>query len=184
MRNSLIHPQNIRIHSAIEVDATNPVFYCNRAAAHCRLFDYRSAEQDCVKSLELDPTYSKAYGRLGIAYSKLDKHAEALAVYKEAVRLDPQNADYANNLAVTQERLRELEREQLAGQQKTAAAGGLGGFPGLAGLPGNLGGLDLSAALSNPDLMNMAQRMMTDPAMQDIMQSLQAGGGLEGLMDA
>lgn len=50
---------------AISIDATNPVFYCNRAAAYSRLGDYQKASDDCKMALRYDANYSKAYGRLG-----------------------------------------------------------------------------------------------------------------------
>lgn len=50
---------------AISIDATNPVFYCNRAAAYSRLSDYQKAADDCKMALRYDANYSKAYGRLG-----------------------------------------------------------------------------------------------------------------------
>lgn len=50
---------------AIGIDATNPVFYCNRAAAFNRLGDHQKAVEDCKMALRYDSNYSKAYGRLG-----------------------------------------------------------------------------------------------------------------------
>lgn len=50
---------------AISIDATNPVFYCNRAAAYSRMADYQKAADDCKMALRYDSNYSKAYGRLG-----------------------------------------------------------------------------------------------------------------------
>lgn len=50
---------------AISINATNPVFYCNRAAAYSRLADFQKAADDCKMALRYDPNYSKAYGRLG-----------------------------------------------------------------------------------------------------------------------
>lgn len=50
---------------AISIDATNPVFYCNRAAAFSRLGEYQKAAEDCKMALRYDPNYSKAFGRLG-----------------------------------------------------------------------------------------------------------------------
>lgn len=50
---------------ALCIDATNPVFYCNRAAAYSRLGDYQKAADDCKMALRYDSNYSKAYGRLG-----------------------------------------------------------------------------------------------------------------------
>lgn len=55
----------IAYNKAISIDATNPVFYCNRAAAYSRLGDYQKAADDCKMALRYDSNYSKAYGRLG-----------------------------------------------------------------------------------------------------------------------
>lgn len=45
---------------------------------------------------------------LGIAYSKLNKHQLALDAYEKAIRLDPDNVDYQNNMSVTKQRLEGL----------------------------------------------------------------------------
>lgn len=37
----------------------------------------------------------------------MNKHKEAEDAYKNALRLDPENADYQNNLNVTQQRIQE-----------------------------------------------------------------------------
>ena len=50
---------------AIEIDANNAVYYSNRAAAHSKLSDYASSIEDCKNALKIDPSYSKAWGRLG-----------------------------------------------------------------------------------------------------------------------
>lgn len=55
----------IAYNRAVSIDATNPVFYCNRAAAYSRLGDYQKAADDCKMALRYDSNYSKAYGRLG-----------------------------------------------------------------------------------------------------------------------
>lgn len=36
-----------------------------RAAAHNKMNNNEQALQDCFRSIEIDPNYSKAYGRLG-----------------------------------------------------------------------------------------------------------------------
>lgn len=50
---------------AISKDSLNAVYYCNRAAAHSKLNNHRDAIEDCRKALEIEPQYSKAYGRMG-----------------------------------------------------------------------------------------------------------------------
>lgn len=42
-----------------------------------------------------------------MAYAKMNKNLEAEEAYKNALRLDPENADYQNNLSVTQQRIQE-----------------------------------------------------------------------------
>lgn len=36
-----------------------------RAAAHSKLGNYTEATCDCERAIGIDPTYSKAYGRMG-----------------------------------------------------------------------------------------------------------------------
>lgn len=50
---------------AIKLDSTNPVYYSNRAAAHSSKGDHPSAVGDAEKAIEVDPSYVKAYHRLG-----------------------------------------------------------------------------------------------------------------------
>lgn len=153
---------------AVALDATNPVFYCNRAAAHSRLGDYNRAIEDCKLSLSYDSNYSKAWGRLGLAYSKLNNQVEAVAAYKRAIEIEPDNEDYKNNLKVAQEKL-----------DAPCSSGPAGGFPGF---PGG-GGFDISAALNNPALVQMASRMMADPGMQNMLSQLGGMSDVNSLVE-
>ena len=36
-----------------------------RAAAHSKLGNYTEATGDCERAIRIDPSYSKAYGRMG-----------------------------------------------------------------------------------------------------------------------
>jgi hypothetical protein len=44
---------------AIELDGSNPVFYCNRAAAHSKMNAHHLAIEDCQRAIDMDPNYSK-----------------------------------------------------------------------------------------------------------------------------
>lgn len=90
----------LQYNRAITFDPKNPIFYCNRAAAYIRLGDNERAITDCKSALVYNPNYSKAYGRLGIAYSNLGKYNEAQQAYARAIELEPENQDYRNNLEV------------------------------------------------------------------------------------
>lgn len=165
---------------AISLDATNPVFYCNRAAAYSRLGDYQRASDDCRMSLRYDPNYSKAYGRLGLAYSKMSKHEQALEAYQNALRIEPDNQDYKNNMSVTQQRLEEL-RAAPGGTGAGGSAAGAGGLPNLGA--GGLGNIDFAAALNNPALVSMATRMMSDPSIQNMLGQLSGMNNVDALLE-
>jgi len=74
---------------AISLNNKNAVYFCNRAAAHSKLGNHQEAVEDCVTALEIDPTYSKAYGRMGLAFSALGRHDEALERYKKSASIGP-----------------------------------------------------------------------------------------------
>jgi len=90
----------LQYNRAIAFDPKNPIFYCNRAAAHIRLGDNERAVTDCKSALLYNNNYSKAYCRLGVAYSDMGKFAEAEQAYGKAIELEPENPDYRNNLEV------------------------------------------------------------------------------------
>ena len=50
---------------AIMFDAKNSVYYCNRAAAYNKLGNFHAAVMDCKTAIQIDSSYSKAYGRMG-----------------------------------------------------------------------------------------------------------------------
>ena len=52
------------------------------------------------QSLEVDPTYSKAYFGLGYLYSRFDMDDAAVRMYEMALRFDPSHVDSMNNLAM------------------------------------------------------------------------------------
>lgn len=154
------------------------MFYCNRAAAYSKLNNHFAAVEDCKRAIDMDPTYGKAYGRMGLAYSCVEKHREAIDCFKKAIDLEPDNESYRSNLKLAEDKL-------------TAAGSSPGGAT--AALPaGGLGGLDFGNLLGNPALMNMATTMLSDPNMQSMMGQLISGGGpggggpanMEGLLQA
>lgn len=123
--------------------------------------NHYAAVEDCKRALDMDPAYGKAYGRMGLAYSCVDKHKEAIECFKKAIELEPDNESYKSNLKLAQDKLN--------------ASGGISPGPQAAGFPG-LGGMDLGGLLGNPALMNMATTMLSDPNMQNMMGQLLSGG--------
>ena len=126
---------------AIDLDDSNPIYYCNRAAAQSKLDNHTAALEDCKVAIRRDPNYSKAYCRMGLAYVNLKDHQRARDCYKKAVELDPSESN-KNNLRLAEEKLQE-EQTQFANM----------GF-------GNL--------FNNPQLMNFASQIMSNPNMQNM----------------
>lgn len=148
---------------AIELDGSNPVFYCNRAAAHSKMNNHHLAIEDCQRAIDMDPNYSKAYGRMGLANSSLEKHKDAVENFKKALELEPDNESYKSNLQIAEDKVKTI--------------GNTGPRPGF---PMGPGGFDLGSFLNNPALMNMASSMLQDPNMQNMMAQLMSGGGAGG----
>jgi len=153
---------------AIELDGSNPVFYCNRAAAHSKMNNHHLAIEDCQRAIDMDPSYSKAYGRMGLAHSSLEKHKEAVENFKKALELEPDNDSYKSNLQIAEDKV------------KSGVSPGMGGAPPMFPGMGGPGGLDLGSFLNNPALMNMATTMLSDPNMQQMMSQMMGGGGMGG----
>ncbi|XP_012277684.1 small glutamine-rich tetratricopeptide repeat-containing protein alpha isoform X1 [Orussus abietinus] len=137
---------------AIELDGRNAVYYCNRAAVQHKLGKYDDAIKDSRTALAIDPSYSKAYGRLGIAYASLERYREAKECYQKALEMEPDNEGYKNNIQLAEEKLTQQ---------------GVGNM-GLGGSGGAVSGMDLRSLLNNSTLMNMAHQMLTDPTMQNL----------------
>ncbi|KDQ56989.1 hypothetical protein JAAARDRAFT_194178 [Jaapia argillacea MUCL 33604] len=53
--------------AAIDQDPTNAILYANRTACSLNLQKYFDCADDCRKAIEIDPGYSKAWGRLATA---------------------------------------------------------------------------------------------------------------------
>ncbi|XP_063003123.1 small glutamine-rich tetratricopeptide repeat-containing protein alpha isoform X2 [Elgaria multicarinata webbii] len=138
---------------AIELNPSNAVYYCNRAAAYSKLGNYAGAVRDCERAINIDPKYSKAYGRMGLALSSLNKLSEAVVYYRKALELDPDNETYKSNLKVTEQKMKEAP----------SPTGGAGGF-------------DLAGLLNNPGFMSMASNLMNNPQVQQLMSGMISGG--------
>ncbi|XP_072338302.1 small glutamine-rich tetratricopeptide repeat-containing protein alpha-like isoform X1 [Scyliorhinus torazame] len=137
---------------AIELNPSNAVYYCNRAAALSKLGNYTGAVQDCEKAIAFDPSYSKAYGRMGLALASLNKYSEAVDYYKKALELDPENESYKANLVIAEQKIKDAP----------SPTGGSGGF-------------DLASLLNNPGFMNMASNLMQNSQVQQLMSGMMSG---------
>ncbi|KAK6939870.1 Tetratricopeptide repeat 1 [Dillenia turbinata] len=108
---------------AIALCENNAVYYCNRAAAYTQIHKYAEAISDCHKSIDIDPNYSKAYSRLGIAYYAQGRYRDAINEgFLKALRLDPNNDAVKENLQAAEKKLKE-EQQQASRDRATGSTG-------------------------------------------------------------
>ncbi|VDP13884.1 unnamed protein product [Soboliphyme baturini] len=138
----------------------NPIYFCNRAAAYSKLGNHEKGIEDCKIAVALSPSYSKAYGRMGLAYSALARFQEACDAYTRALELDPDNEGIRNNLEIAQGKLG-AAGSNASQQQQSSAPGGAESFPN------PLAGINIASLFSNPALMNMITQVMSNPEMQN-----------------
>ncbi|KAG2701101.1 hypothetical protein I3760_06G029100 [Carya illinoinensis] len=106
---------------AIALCENNAVYYCNRAAAYTQIHQYTEAIRDCMKSIEINPSYSKAYSRLGLAYYAQGNYSDAINKgFKKALELDPDNDSVKENIRVAEQKLRE-EQQRTEHDQNTSS---------------------------------------------------------------
>ncbi|KNA17865.1 hypothetical protein SOVF_076070 [Spinacia oleracea] len=114
----------IRYTSAIAL-CENAVYYCNRAAAYTQMRKYDEAIKDCLKSIEIDPNYSKAYSRLGLAYYAQGKYSDAINKgYKRALELDPNSNAVKENIRVAEQKLNEEQEQTRRNQDHPTGSSG------------------------------------------------------------
>ncbi|PNY07499.1 small glutamine-rich tetratricopeptide repeat-containing [Trifolium pratense] len=93
---------------AIAIYEKSAIYYCNRAAAYTQINKYTAAIQDCLRSIEIDPNYSKGYSRLGFAYYSQGNYRDAIDKgFKKALLLDPNNESVKENMRAAEDKLME-----------------------------------------------------------------------------
>eukprot|EP00598_Pedospumella_elongata_P007745 CAMPEP_0184985698 /NCGR_PEP_ID=MMETSP1098-20130426/14250_1 /TAXON_ID=89044 /ORGANISM="Spumella elongata, Strain CCAP 955/1" /LENGTH=481 /DNA_ID=CAMNT_0027509795 /DNA_START=37 /DNA_END=1479 /DNA_ORIENTATION=+ len=88
---------------AIDLDPDNHVFYSNRAAAYMKADSKSKALHDAEKCVELAPTWSKGYSRLGAAQQCLKRFDAAIDNFKKGIELEPNNKSLWASLKACQD---------------------------------------------------------------------------------
>lgn len=73
---------------AIGLNPYDPVFLSNRAAAFSSMRDFENAIADAKAALEIDPSFTKAYSRLGFAYYSAGDAKASLSAYEKGLELE------------------------------------------------------------------------------------------------
>ncbi|KAG5360927.1 Small glutamine-rich tetratricopeptide repeat-containing protein 2 [Yarrowia sp. B02] len=156
---------------AIDIDANNAVYYSNRAAAYSQLQLHDNAIADADAAIRVDPNYSKAYSRLGLAKYASGDAQGALEAYEMGMKVEGDNVSDAMKRGYETAKKR-VDEEAVATRDAPAEganAGAPAGFPDLGALGSMFGGgagggmPDLAGLMNNPAVAQMAQKFMSDP---------------------
>lgn len=190
---------------ALKITPENPVYLSNRAAAYSASHQHEKARADAEMAVALDPTYTKAWSRLGLARFALGDAKGSLEAYQKGIDHEGNGGSEAmrKGYETAKKKLEEdasLDDDDAAydgGQARSAPGGAPGGMPDLSGLASMLGGggggggrggmPDLGAMMNNPMFAGMAQKVMSNPQLMESLlnnpnlgkmaESLGRGGG-------
>lgn len=177
------YPRAIELYtSALALHPGNPIYLSNRAAAHSAARDHESAKADAEAATAVDPKYTKAWSRLGLARFALGDAKGSMEAYQQGIEHEGNGGSDAmkKGYETAKRRVDELESEDLESTRSSARSPPAGGAPDLSSLAGMFGGggagggggggmPDLSSIMSNPMFASMAQNLMSNP---DMMQNL------------
>lgn len=187
---------------ALGLHPSNAVFLSNRAAAHSAAKDHASARIDAEAAVAIDPSYTKAWSRLGLARFALGDPKGAMDAYRQGIEYEGNGGSEAmkKGFETAKRRVDELESDQAQDNLSRAGPGaGAGGMPDLSNLASMFGGggaggggmPDLSSIMSNPMFANMAQslmsnpdlmnNLMSNPRLRDMANQFSSGGGMPDL---
>ncbi|KAG6919598.1 hypothetical protein DXG01_004262 [Tephrocybe rancida] len=139
---------------AIALDATNPIYFSNRAAAYSAKGDHLTAVGDSEKGIAADPKYMKAYQRLGHAYFCMGEFRKAAESFQRGLDITPDTDYLISSLQNVKQRLvggdefsddfRLPSNPRAAAPSPRGSEGGMGGMAdllrGMGGMGGGMGG--------------------------------------------
>lgn len=158
---------------AIKLDPSNHIYFSNRAAAYSMMGEHFKALEDAKQSCSLNPSYSKAFNRLGKAHLALGEPEEAVKAFERAVELEPKDANLKASLeAARRAAFGEGSEDYSALDSSSSSAGKMP----------NLGGMDFASMMNNPQFMSMAQQMMQSGALNDMLKDPKTKEMMSNLM--
>ncbi len=164
---------------ALELVPQNPIYLSNRAAAYSASHQHAKASADAELAVEADPSYTKAWSRLGLARYALGDAKGSMEAYQKGIEHEGNGGSDAMKRGYETAK-KKVEEQEGAGDdgeaaRETGAAPGAaaGGMPDLSNLASMLGGggrgggggggPDLASMMNNPMFANMAQKLMSNP---------------------
>ncbi|EFQ36429.1 tetratricopeptide [Colletotrichum graminicola] len=181
------YPSAISLYTqALALNPGNAVFLSNRAAAHSAAKDHESAKADAEAAVAIDPAYTKAWSRLGLARFALGDAKGAMEAYGKGIEYEGSGGSEAmkKGFETAKRRVEEMQLEEAdLPRQSPGTSGGSsgGGMPDLSSLASMLGGggaggggggmPDFSQIMNNPMFASMAQNLMSNPEMMSNLMS-------------
>ncbi|MDR2552931.1 MAG: tetratricopeptide repeat protein [Treponema sp.] len=86
---------------AVEIDPTRAELYYNTGTIQARMGSLKAAAMSCARAVELDPGSVHACNGLGVIYLSQGLHGRAMAVFQQALRMDPENGETKKNIEIT-----------------------------------------------------------------------------------
>lgn len=190
--------------AALDVVPLNPIYLSNRAAAYSGQNKHELAKEDAEMAVAADPSYSKAWSRLGLAKYVLGDAKGAMEAYKSGMDAEGGGSEVMRKGYETAKKKYEEEGGDVGAPEATRGSGGAGagGMPDLSSLAGMFGGggaggaggmPDLAGLMQNPMMRQMAQNLMSNPDMMnnimgnprvaEMAQQFGRGGGMPNMQD-
>lgn len=72
---------------AVEIDKSNSIAYCNRAASYLMLGENEKASKDCITAIGIDPDYIRSYLRAGRSFLNQGYGNKAKSYYEKCLTL-------------------------------------------------------------------------------------------------
>jgi stress-induced-phosphoprotein 1 len=129
---------------AIKRDPTQAAFYSNRCACYQKQMAFDLAQEDGMMAIKIDPTYMKAYVRLGHIQYFLKEYKKAMETYQKGLAVDETNQECKDGLART----------------VAAVQGSMGG--------GEVDKERAARGMADPEIQNI----LRDPMMQQVLKDL------------
>ncbi|OJI97554.1 hypothetical protein ASPVEDRAFT_36977 [Aspergillus versicolor CBS 583.65] len=168
---------------ALAIAPANPIYLSNRAAAYSASGKPEKAAEDAEVATTVDPKYSKAWSRLGLARFDLADYHGAKQAYESGIEAEGNGGSEAmkRGLETSKKKIEEASRgpeppaDTVDDAPGASRGGGGGGMPDLSSLASMLGGgggagggggmPDLGSMMNNPMFASMAQNLMSNPEM-------------------
>lgn len=184
---------------AIELYPGNAVYYSNRAAAYSSVGNHALAVKDANKAIEIDPSFSKAYSRLGLAHYANGDAKAALQAYEKGMEAEGPNKSEAmkKGYETAKRRVEQDLESSISSSDVTSkdaefskegagetGSSDRGAGPDLSSMfGGGAGGVpNFADLMNNPQLMLMARNFLSDPsALQNLMSNPAVRQMAEGL---